>query len=95
MPNRPSEFRRADEIFDAALDLAPEARAAFVERACSGDPPLRDRVTRLLRAHDRSEAFLAEPVAGLAAPRLPAGGHADGGDAIVRLQRAIGDAYVV
>ena len=64
-------FRRADAVFDAALDLPAHERAAFVQRTCSGDAELRAAVERLLLAHERSEEFLAAPVAGLAAPAPP------------------------
>ena len=63
-------FRRADAIFDAALDIAPDDRPAFVDRACGDDAELRDDVERLLRAHDKSEAFLETPAADFVAPML-------------------------
>jgi serine/threonine-protein kinase len=63
-------FRRADAIFDAALDIAPGDRAAFVDRACGDDPELRDDVERLLRAHAKSEAFLGTPATDFVAPLL-------------------------
>src|SRR5215207_1249690 len=65
-------FRRADALFDAALDLPDAERAAFVDDACAGDAELSATVHRLLRAHARSDDFLATPAAALAAP-LPTG----------------------
>jgi hypothetical protein len=44
-------FRRADAIFDAALDLADAERTAYVERACGDDAALRAEVLGLLGAH--------------------------------------------
>ena len=39
-------------VFLAALDIDdPQARAAYLERACAGDPGLRGQVERLLAAH--------------------------------------------
>jgi len=55
-------FRRIDAIFDAALDLAPNERAAFVAEQCGGDPSMIDGVARLLDAYDRSTGFLSAPV---------------------------------
>ena len=56
MGQSPTEaLRCADAIFDAALDLEGEARAAFVAGACAMDPWLRDVVERLLLAHARIE----------------------------------------
>ena len=63
-------FRRADAIFDAALDIAPDERQAFVNRACGNDAELRGDVERLLRAHSKSEAFLDTPAADFVAPML-------------------------
>jgi serine/threonine protein kinase len=40
--------RQVEEIFDRALDVAPEARAAFLERECAGDDELRREVEELL-----------------------------------------------
>jgi serine/threonine protein kinase len=45
-------------LFDAALELKDSAaRAAFLERECAGDRPLRARVERLLSAHGESKIF--------------------------------------
>ena len=63
-------FRQADEVFDAALDLAPAERDAYVARVCGADAPLRDRVRSLLAAHDRSSGFLQSSAAHLAAVLL-------------------------
>lgn len=80
----PSEqFRRADAIFDAALDLPHGSRAAYVERECDGDAALAAVVWQLLRAHERSSGFLGSPV--LASQPLT----------VDRLQSAVGDRYTV
>src|SRR5687768_11854203 len=63
-------FRRADSIFDAALDVAPDERAAFVRDACGEDSELRADVERLLRAHGKSEAFLDTPASEFVAPMV-------------------------
>ena len=63
-------FRRADAVFDAALDIAPGDRQAFVERACGDDTELRGDVERLLRAHSKSETVLDAPAADFVAPML-------------------------
>ena len=49
---------RADAIFDAALDLPPESRDAFVAERCAGDAELHQTVRALLAAHDRSDGIL-------------------------------------
>src|SRR6266542_2055970 len=45
-------------IFDAAIELPPERRAACVQEACAGDDALRQRVEALLRAHDSAGMFM-------------------------------------
>jgi len=44
--------RRADRVFEAALDLTPEQRGRYLDDACAGDPELRALVERLLRSAD-------------------------------------------
>src|SRR5260370_38428820 len=48
-------------IFDAAIELPPERRAAYVLAACAGEDLLRQRVEALLRAHDSAQTFMASP----------------------------------
>src|ERR1043166_3039981 len=48
-------------IFDAAIELPPERRAACVQAACAGDDTLRQRVEALLRAYESAEMFMASP----------------------------------
>ena len=66
----PERFREADALFDAALDLPPGEREAYVDRACEGDSELSTAVRRLLRAHERAEGFLATAASEMAAPLL-------------------------
>ncbi len=58
---------RLRAVFDAALDLAPEARAAYLDEACAGDAALRGRVVRMLAASARMSSFLERPPAGVPA----------------------------
>ena len=41
-------FARADRLFEAALDLPPEERDAFLARVCADDSDLRSLLERLL-----------------------------------------------
>jgi len=51
--------RGVKSIFDEAAEIAsPEARAAYLERCCGGDPELRKQVDTLLRALDEAGSFL-------------------------------------
>jgi serine/threonine protein kinase/tetratricopeptide (TPR) repeat protein len=50
-------------IFIEALEHEdPAARAAFLDRACAGDPALRQRIERLLLRHQQPDSFLESPV---------------------------------
>src|SRR5438128_7244836 len=40
------------DLFAAAIELPVAERAAYLDRACSGDPDLRQRVDGLLKEHD-------------------------------------------
>jgi len=46
------DWSRVDAIFDAALELEPDARSAFLDRECGDDAALRSRVAELLVAAD-------------------------------------------
>src|SRR5262245_61161487 len=47
-------------LFNEALASAsPTERAAYLDRACAGEPDVRARVEALLRAHDEAGLFLA------------------------------------
>jgi serine/threonine protein kinase len=49
-------------IFVAALEVDdPVERAAYIERACAGDPALRSHVEELLKAHQQPGPFMDRP----------------------------------
>src|ERR1041385_1731610 len=50
---------REQTLFSGALELAPQARAAYLDHH-AGDPALRERVEALLRSYGRAD-FLEEP----------------------------------
>jgi len=52
-------WQQVRELFDRALDLEPEARAAFLEEACADDADLRREVESLLAAEAASADTLA------------------------------------
>jgi serine/threonine-protein kinase len=55
-------WRRAGEIFHAALERPQAARAAFLDAACAGDAGLRRQVEVLLRQDAQAGSFLEHPV---------------------------------
>lgn len=69
----PERYRRVNEIFDAAADLDPAEREAFLARETAGDDDLRAEVSRLLAHIDSEDAILDRAVPGVRdAARPPA-----------------------
>jgi WD40 repeat protein/serine/threonine protein kinase len=56
--------KQAGAIFNGAVNLPTEQRAAFLEKTCGGDAPLRQRVEALLRAHEAAGAFMESTALG-------------------------------
>ncbi|HLS81715.1 MAG TPA: serine/threonine-protein kinase, partial [Steroidobacter sp.] len=52
-----SPSAQAEQLFLAALELAPADRSAFLDRECGGDPPLRQEVESLLDASVRASRY--------------------------------------
>src|SRR5439155_16621212 len=61
MTLRPDEWARIKEVFAGAQALAVGDRTAYVASACAGDAALRERVDRLLAAHQLANSFLETP----------------------------------
>jgi len=66
-PENLTSHDRSAEILQRALELEGEARSAFVEGACSGDPGLHDEVRALLASHDEAGDFMNAPTSAAAA----------------------------
>jgi serine/threonine protein kinase/Flp pilus assembly protein TadD len=49
------------EMFEAALELAPENRAAYLDGVCAADAALRQRLEALLQRHAQAGSFLEAP----------------------------------
>src|SRR5207247_1597400 len=54
-------WNRESLVFNAALQLPVNERAAYLGETCRGDIELHSRVTALLQAHERAGAFLQDP----------------------------------
>ena len=52
----------AEELFEVALDMPAEKRAAYLDQACHDAPELRQIVEELLLENDRAGSFMAEPL---------------------------------
>jgi eukaryotic-like serine/threonine-protein kinase len=66
MTTNPENWENVKALFDAALELRPEERAAFLRRR-SSDADVREEVERLLDEYDEAGTFLSTPAVG----RLP------------------------
>ncbi len=64
-------WRRVEDIFHRAADIAPEHRADYLKRACAGDDELRDQVEKLL-ANDRADSDVVEAAIADVVDQLPA-----------------------
>src|SRR5215813_13082639 len=58
----PELWRRVEELFHAALDLSPDARPAFLEKACGDDAGLRRHVELLLSNDEHAGSLLEKPI---------------------------------
>ena len=54
----PELWKQIDEMLDAALELPPAEREAYVAAACNGNDELRREVLSLLRAQEQAGTFL-------------------------------------
>jgi hypothetical protein len=57
-PLTPERWQQLASILDEALDLAPEARTAYLDLVCSGQPNLRAEIDAFLAADAASGDFL-------------------------------------
>ncbi len=65
----PVDPNRVQAIFLAAVEYStPADRAVILDRECSTDQELRQRVESLLKANDQPDRFLDQPFVGPADP---------------------------
>ncbi len=57
-----AQLGRLRHIFEAAVERAPEERAAFLDQSCAGDNALRAEIELLLAAHGCETAWLDKPL---------------------------------
>jgi TolB-like protein/Flp pilus assembly protein TadD len=58
----PEKWRRMEDLFQLALDMAPDVRAGFLDQACKGDPGLRGKLQAMLDAAGEPADFLGASV---------------------------------
>lgn len=54
-------WRRVQDIFESAVELAPAARAAYIDETCAGDQSLRREVMSLLAHDEQAKSFIEDP----------------------------------
>ena len=64
----PETWQRAEQLCEAALQLAPSERPAFLEKSCGDDASFRQQVEALIDGHDCPDDFLLEAGNGSGGP---------------------------
>ena len=70
---QPERWSQIEKLYHSAAALQPDDRAAFLERACDGDPELRQELESLLAHDQRAENFIESPALEIAAGQLARG----------------------
>src|SRR5262245_25758712 len=73
---KPERWEKVIDLFQTAVERAPEERAAFLDESCHGDEEMRREVESLLTSHERAENFIEVP-AFKAAPEFVPNDRAD------------------
>src|SRR3989441_4934221 len=68
--NQQESWQRVTELFDEALERAPEERSEFLKSACAGDRDLLREVESLLAQHDAETGFLESPAVAVVADQI-------------------------
>src|SRR5215475_10400499 len=71
-----ARWKKAFDLFQSALERAPEERAEFLDESCQDDEEMRREVESLLTSHQRAENFIEVP-AFKAAPEFVPNDSAD------------------
>src|SRR6516164_4380237 len=58
---KPERWEKVIDLFQSALEHAPEERAAFLNESCHDDEGMRQEVESLLTSHERAENFIEVP----------------------------------
>src|SRR5437870_13895666 len=66
----PEFWEKLEELFQAAVDVAPDDRAAFVAQTCGGDDELRRELESMIRHHDQADGFIDSPAYEIAAESI-------------------------
>ena len=61
MSNRPDRWHHIESLFEAAVDLEPRARSAFLDNCTGDDASLRREIESLIAAHEAASDFMERP----------------------------------
>src|SRR5262245_40150392 len=86
---KPDRWRQVDQLFQSALERAPEERAAFISEVCDGDDSLRREVEALLAADGKAGSLIEAPAYAVVAPLIV------GDDAQSLLGKTIGHYQII
>src|SRR5687768_11215318 len=75
---RSEEWKRVEELLDAALELGPGERRRLLDESCAGAPDLRREVESLLACEADADGFLDAPALAFSADLFDAEGLPDG-----------------
>ncbi|HEX8283653.1 MAG TPA: serine/threonine-protein kinase [Pyrinomonadaceae bacterium] len=75
---RSEEWKKVEEVLDAALELEPRERRRFLDAACDGAPALRREVESLLACEGPADGFLDAPALAFSADFFDDDDAADG-----------------
>jgi serine/threonine-protein kinase len=62
IPAAGKRWERVKELFEAAVDLAPNERAILLTRECDSDEALRREIESLLESDNQTDGFIEQPV---------------------------------
>src|SRR6187399_1792517 len=68
---KPERWKQVNDLFQSAIDRAPEERAAFLDETCHDDEGMRREVESLLTSHERAENFIEIPAFKVAPELVP------------------------
>jgi serine/threonine-protein kinase len=88
-----ARWARVNELFHQALDVAPDARDAFLDVACGSDRALREEVATLLASHDQAGEFMEAPAGRVPDASVSPSPHARAGEQIghYTIKRLLGE----
>src|SRR5688572_12533675 len=66
----PDRWKRINEIFQDILELPPQERISFLDKACEADSSLRDELLGLVRAYEEASGFPGSLAQATASPTL-------------------------